>query len=539
MSASSEVEPLIERGHDAPQPYIERNPGVGFELLAFIPDAQRPPTEVAEGHHRDEPWGVSGVHGDVRHDGCYVHVSKGERAYHAWLQDRPFARELVRRACRLGRLDPKKAAVQQAFFEDGYSLGAGKQWLELFESGVLGEDDHGLLGPVLALSSDGDKSERWRTPLPGDASFQLELVGVRDAESLRRATELLTFAFGGDEGLAGKVAKLACPPFLGWASPWELLLPEGVEGVRGFDLRLATHRLESDEFCLRNVRLIYGKMWLVTFWGPPEGEHWQEVSGYAALPGRGRPYPGRVKIEDLCGEARCARTIQDMVWHNDWSAVTLAAEVHRWEHDFYEQSEGPLGHRKLAELDRLKRRLGLLGRFVTDLEVAERTMRRRATTLSPFPCDRRDEVLDALVRLRHQAGETRENVRSGFSLLTAMASSEQAASASRFQALLGALTALVLVPGLIVSAYGAEVAGLPGMGDEAGLRIMVAAALVAAAGTLFAVWLHGRWGAKIAEARTGRASDQGREASSVAGAAAKAWPKNDDRVFEPAGSSDL
>lgn len=400
-----------------------------------------------------------------------VRLSCGERVKHRWLQD---AESLAKRT-----------------MADHPSLGSG---VEVLVDGPIHDD-------------------QWARGLGQAQDLEVELVGL-GPDTLQRALKILGFALSDDQAARG-VLKLADAPFLGWASPWGVeLWPDHKQsthddpaqaarrraeverlsalGAKGLDLRLATHRLDGVYFCLRNVRAVYSDRWLVAIWGEPMGPKWKEYAGYQALPGRGgvRPYPGRTTSSAFNGSARFARLIQDIVWHNAWSAETLGAEIEAWEERFYCAATTP-GEGGSAETAELQTDLAWLGQFVGQLHTAARTMSRRLRIRDEFPEAIRDEVERCCNELEEKINGLRQHVRDGFSLLTSVSGRQQAEIAEqrqlsdrRFQLTAGLVTAAVLVPGLVAAFYGANVQGLPGQNGVSGLWYMLGAAVAGALVTL-------------------------------------------------------
>jgi hypothetical protein len=78
-------------------------------------------------------------------------------------------------------------------------------------------------------------------------------------------------------------------------------------------------------------------------------------------------------------------------------------------------------------------------------------------------------------------------VRQGFSLLSSAAAGAQVDLQERFHLAAGVVTALVLIPSLVVELYGATVDGLPGQSETLGLAFVGIYSALGATGTIVAL----------------------------------------------------
>lgn len=370
----------------------------------------------------------------------------------------------------------------------------------------IAPDACAALGDVHAAVLDGtvDRAE-WADGLGRALDLEIELVNLT-AATRDEALAVLRFALG-DDVVAEAVAQAGDRAFTPWAWHKPLELPPALtdSGASGFDLRLATLHVYELAYAQRGVRMLIADRWLITLWGEPVGDDWVEYEGHHALPGHyERDYAGRTAVVGTDGHARAARYLQDIHWHHLWASNVLGARLEAWEARFYAAAAGDPESSAAAMRD-LQNELARVGAFLSDLRLATRTMRRRAP-YAYFPQSIKPETAAVCRELAEEVRGHGGDIRDGFALLTSVASARQTEIATErqtrdrdFQAAVQFIAAIILVPTLVVGAYGANVVGLPGAQTRSGLTFMALAAILGA--VLTAAYLHWRPGVHTVVAR--------------------------------------
>ncbi|MFI5490957.1 hypothetical protein [Actinoplanes sp. NPDC051859] len=260
-------------------------------------------------------------------------------------------------------------------------------------------------------------------------------------------------------------------------------------------------------WCIRPVRVVYGSAGTLMVWHPIADEHdWEPNQPMppgkrflVPLPECRRRHGQLTAIQGTDGTAEAGRLVQDVMQHHDWTEWQLTQRVEQWERQFFALArdgafEAHLDARHLGvALDEAHQLLGLLRRINRDMA--------RRGRLGWLPAPPVEEIEDSVTSLRLEVQrrtnrvETRTealngSLREGWTLLSSAAGGarlqldrETSERTQGFQNAAGLVAALVLVPGLVLSLYGAEVKGLPGMDGSFGLIAMAAYAAVGALST--------------------------------------------------------
>jgi len=332
-----------------------------------------------------------------------------------------------------------------------------------------------------------------------------------DEDQRRIAALLAAWAWGGD---AERLADLALQRPTADNSSDQPQAPEDLRrrGWSVTDMWLLTSvspMLVQDRtpWCVRPVRVVHGEAGALMVWHPiADDHHWDPRQRLApgqihpfALPECRRRHGQLTTVTGNSGTDETARLVQDIMQHHDWTEWQLTQRVEHWERQFFALArdgafDAHLDARHLgAALDETHRLLGLLRRVNRDL--ARRA--RLGWLPSPAVTPEEENVTSLELEVKHRTGRMEArldhlntSLREGWTLLSSAAAGARLeldrATSERtqgFQNAAGLVAALVLVPGLVLSLYGAEVEGLPGMGSTFGLVAMLAYAGVGALAT--------------------------------------------------------
>jgi Mg2+ and Co2+ transporter CorA len=245
--------------------------------------------------------------------------------------------------------------------------------------------------------------------------------------------------------------------------------------------------------CRRAVRLLFDEHTLIAAWQPlAASKSWHETTvPVEPMPVHHRRHSMLVDVTERTGFGAAGRLVQDVMQHHDWTRWQLTQRVERWESQFFDQArEGDL----FAKFDEsaLARALGDIHDLLSELRaVTVDTLRRGRLRWMPDPettpieqnigsvsqeaCVRSQRAEEEIDRLN---GSLRE----GWGLLASAATGAQleqqrqlvaaqkAANEEQgaFHDAAALVAAVVLVPGLVIGLYGADVDGLPGAHTTAG-----------------------------------------------------------------------
>jgi hypothetical protein len=264
-------------------------------------------------------------------------------------------------------------------------------------------------------------------------------------------------------------------------------------------------------WCWRCVKILYTESIAVFAWHPIDKAHdWipeSEATGLVIpLPECHRRHSYLTEIVTNDGPAQVGRLIQDILQHHEWTRWQVTEHVEAWERRFFGAArsgtffEGidsePLG----VDLDEVHMLVVALRKVNRDLD------RRARLNWLPTPAvdsgdhrveSLREEIMIRAAAIQQNVDQLNGSLREGWTLLAGAATGkhfdlqrqsnalqmEAQRLQERFQNAATLITALILVPGLIVSLYGADVYGLPGYEKESGLLYIGLYALIAAATT--------------------------------------------------------
>jgi hypothetical protein len=268
---------------------------------------------------------------------------------------------------------------------------------------------------------------------------------------------------------------------------------------------------ERTPWCLRAVRVLYGEPGILMVWHPLEAAYdWDpyralqsELLHPLALPECKRRHGHLTTIRGVGGVHEAGRLVQDIMQHHDWTEWQLTQRVEHWERQFFELArdgafDPGLDARHLGvALDETHQLLSRLRQVNRDIARRARLswLPRPAIEMRSLDVDSlADEVQERSRRVGERLDDLNGSLREGWTLLSSAAGGARLQldrlSGERtqgFQNAAGLVAALVLVPGLVLSLYGAEVAGLPGMGGRFGLVAILIYATVGAGATFAAL----------------------------------------------------
>jgi hypothetical protein len=263
-------------------------------------------------------------------------------------------------------------------------------------------------------------------------------------------------------------------------------------------------------WCRRGLKILYSSSAAIFAWHPIDKSHdwFPETNAGLVIPlpecHRRHSYLAEIVEDD--GAAHVGRMIQDVLQHHEWTRWQVTEHVETWERRFFGAArsgtffEGiaaePLGvdldevHMLVVELRRVNRDLDRRARLAWLPAPPVTSADRRVDTL-------RHEIMLRSAVIQENVDKLNGSLREGWTLLAGAATGKhfdlqrqsnliQARSQSlqqRFQNAATLITSLVLVPGLIVSLYGANVTGLPGYEKRSGLLDLGLYAVVAATTT--------------------------------------------------------
>jgi hypothetical protein len=336
------------------------------------------------------------------------------------------------------------------------------------EAAVVGLDRRVNGGPPPDLSE-------WRT-------LHLELGGV--CQATEEHTRRVISAYF-DPERAEALVRIGLSEPASWSLDWAQIV-DGLGEAQALDLCIATHH--DGRFCVQHVHFVVAPMWLVSLWQPA-------CAHDQALAGAGFPLPGsRVReqftVVDVVGSAgsdHLARAVQDVVRHNEYQSEVLSVLIEEWELRFFRAFAAEALDVRDQELRALQDEISTLREFLSSVHLANKTVWRRAQNQPAFPLKVKDEAVVRCRELEAVLHERRADLRDAFALLAGAAADQQARAAAdtekRMQSLAALATyatGLVLVPGLVVGLYGADVLGVPGKGHTVGLWYLLGISILAA-----------------------------------------------------------
>ncbi|ROP32411.1 hypothetical protein [Couchioplanes caeruleus] len=380
--------------------------------------------------------------------------------------------------------------------------------------------DHPALGTLSTLGETADLHDVQLTTV-GPVRMEVDLEPHRGprhgtlsgtAEEQRRVVGMLARWAWGEDGteLTDLVLRAPTPDNSSDRPPLSERLRE--QGWDAADMWLLTslaprmmeHRTP---WCLRAVRVVYGGAGALMVWHPIAEDHdWNPNEPLppgkrylVPLPECRRRHGQLTAIAGTDGTAEAGRLVQDIMQHHDWTEWQLTQRVERWERQFFALArdgafEAHLDARHLGvALDETHQLLGMLRRINRDMARRGRLGWLPQPEVAPIEesvTSLRLEVQRRTERVETRLDQLNGSLREGWTLLSSAAGGarlqldrETSERTQGFQNAAGLVAALVLVPGLVLSLYGAEVKGLPGMDGSFGLVAMAAYAAVGALST--------------------------------------------------------
>jgi hypothetical protein len=264
---------------------------------------------------------------------------------------------------------------------------------------------------------------------------------------------------------------------------------------------------DQTPWVLRQARMVYGPRGLLLIWHPMVENHdWNPNRAIpagmvhpVALPECRRRHGQLSKISGVDGSAEAGRLVQDVMQHHDWTEWQLTQRVEHWERQFFELArDGAFSPELNAQhlgvaLDETHRLLGHLRQVNRDIARRARLgwlPEPQTTPIDNSITSLADEVRERTDRVGSRIDHLNGSLRQGWTLLSSAAAGarlqldrQSAERTQGFQNAAGLVAALVLVPGLVLSLYGAEVNGLPGMGERYGLAAILTYAVIGAIAT--------------------------------------------------------
>ncbi len=258
---------------------------------------------------------------------------------------------------------------------------------------------------------------------------------------------------------------------------------------------------DQTPWCVRGARILYSDQGLLVAWHALfTAQDWYRTPDKSLI----TPLPERLRrrgqlfgIEGNSGVDYAGRLIQDILQHHEWTVWQLTQRVEEWERDFFGAArEGAFFDG--FDLQNLGVRLDEIHKLVVQLRQVGRDLDRRAdlawlpapTMADPAPSMNalNHEVHQRVKQMQERIESLNGSLREGWTLLASAAAGAQVEFQrstqelqQRFQNAAAFVAALVLVPGLVISLYSANVKGLPGLGYQAGLRNIGIYALLGAA----------------------------------------------------------
>lgn len=242
-------------------------------------------------------------------------------------------------------------------------------------------------------------------------------------------------------------------------------------GVSCCDLRFSTLPTRHGRAA---IALVYGTRWvriirsakgIAAFWNPIEGP-WLRGDvrwPHHAVPSRNEAWirTGAL-LKRRSVEARLCAFLKDCVDHELYFVGNnFDMEFETWEQGMFKSISEGAAMFEVGDLSGIQRDLALLGDYLSDVRYNQRALLRRQQVSKVLSGKQIGEMLtEAADRLRVMVAEQRERIRTGFALLSSvgtgqiLSTSHQAQrSAQRLQDFVSAMTAIFLVPGLVVAFY--------------------------------------------------------------------------------------
>lgn len=270
--------------------------------------------------------------------------------------------------------------------------------------------------------------------------------------------------------------------------------PAALPGWDAMDVWLFTSVSLSicKEACPHNVRVarvLVGPEAFICVWRNVRGvDPWPEEYP-RALPQRLRRHSWTVELSGGTPRDEAARLIQDVLQHHEWFATQLEKRVENWERTFYSDARSPGSLFSGIQTRRLVEDLGSIAEASLELREACRDLERRGrlaflSAPAAIRVELQGEIDMRSAALAARMVTLRADVRDAFGLLANAASGEQVELQQSFTNVVTIVTALVLIPTLVVGLYGTTTAGLPGFTQSRGLLYVGGYAGIGAAATL-------------------------------------------------------
>lgn len=244
---------------------------------------------------------------------------------------------------------------------------------------------------------------------------------------------------------------------------------------------------------VRTCLAFVGERWLVTLWTPfvtpeqvfgaptPRWKQYEEIGKTLSELG-----PPLVPGEEASGDQLLMRFARYLIRQAEWALIRCQKGLVRWETAFLSD------HASVARIERHTVELAHLGQCVACVHYGALGLQERVGLQPIFDINERKGYANWAAEVRQGAREARSELRECFALASEAASTAQASLAERravqtrrFEFAAGLVTAFVLVPGLVVGFYGANVGGLPGQDKTEGLFFMALGAALSGALTIF------------------------------------------------------
>jgi hypothetical protein len=360
-----------------------------------------------------------------------------------------------------------------------------------------------------------DPDEALALSRDGQVEFEFGLGGGHDSAPGRRLRQLSSVArmleprFG---GLSHALADALVSPVPGPVASQPPHVGPPLEAWFATELWLLTsispHAVpDRVPHALRPVRMLSCPQALLVAWHPLRANDawWDLEHPVEPVPVDHRRHSMLVEVTEHSGTAAAARLVQDVMQHHDWTRWQLTQRVESWESRFFEQARTGELFDDFDELA-LANSLGEVHEFLALLRrVTVDTLRRGRLGWMPDPATRPIEAgvtsvsQEACVRSQRAEEEIDRlngSLRDGWGLLASAATGTQlnlqrrateeqrkateeqrqmresqakaAAEQSRFHTAAALVAAVVLVPGLVIGLYGANVDGLPGADTSSG-----------------------------------------------------------------------
>jgi hypothetical protein len=249
-------------------------------------------------------------------------------------------------------------------------------------------------------------------------------------------------------------------------------------------------------WCRRCAKIAYRDDAVLIVWHPLDDEHdWSPEPGHSLvipLPECHRRHSYLADISGRDGPSHVGRLIQDVLQHHEWTRWQVTEHVESWERRFFSAARAGTFFEGI-EAEPLGIDLDEVHMLVVELRKVNRDLDRRAHLgwLPNPPITSPDERIGGLddeigirsARIAVSVDLLNGSLREGWTLLAGAATGaqldlqrrtqgiqlESQGLQQRFQNAATLITSLILVPGLIVSLYGANVTGLPGYDRTSGL----------------------------------------------------------------------